>query len=202
MNLDNKFTLVEWSEDLDLSDFYAKAAARGFDNNSSQKALVDCFKNEREFNVWILYLNGEACGSVACHTLDLLGPNAYRICARTCMLTEYRPISGLLTKKRMVHEFQHITPQLYMPANIAWAGTDKDLYISSNDSPIASQRLVHKMWCPEMERIGLLTRECELEYRGHIQTFWKLNTERFLTALSKTHQWNQPEPSPSQTSLS
>lgn len=183
------FKLVEWSTELDLTDFYNEAGRRGFDNNKNQKVMVDCFKNERRWGVFILYKDDIACGSVAAHTLDILGPNAYRICARTCMLTEHRPVTGLLTKKRMIHEFQHITPQLYIPHLIEWCGRDKDLYISSNDSHVASQRLVHNLFCPEMEKIGILSKECVTEYRGHSQTFWKLNVDAFLANLNKYERW-------------
>ena len=48
------FNLVEWSPNLDLTQFYAEATRRGFINNASQKAMIDCFANEREWNVWIL----------------------------------------------------------------------------------------------------------------------------------------------------
>ena len=36
------YKIVSWSEDLDLTEFYAEAERRGFANNSSQKAMVDC----------------------------------------------------------------------------------------------------------------------------------------------------------------
>jgi hypothetical protein len=40
------FKIVPWSIDLDLTEFYKGAAARGFENNSTQKMLVDCFQKE------------------------------------------------------------------------------------------------------------------------------------------------------------
>jgi len=44
------FNLVEWTPQLDLTEFYAEATSRGFVNNSSQKAMIDCFNNEREWH--------------------------------------------------------------------------------------------------------------------------------------------------------
>jgi len=41
------YKIIPWSEDLDLSNFYAEADRRGFVNNASQKAMIDCFRNER-----------------------------------------------------------------------------------------------------------------------------------------------------------
>jgi hypothetical protein len=40
-----------------------------------------------------------------------------------------------------------------------------------------------------MAKIGLLERVIEQEYRGHVQSFWKLNTDVFLEALSKNNRW-------------
>ena len=52
------YKVVEWSNNLDLTNFYSEATRRGFVNNASQKAMIDCFRNEREWNAWILY-NGD-----------------------------------------------------------------------------------------------------------------------------------------------
>ena len=76
------YKIIPWSEDLDLTDFYRYCKDKGFINNASQKALIDCFRNEREWQVWILYYNDVAVGSVAAHSID----EGYRICARTCVL--------------------------------------------------------------------------------------------------------------------
>ena len=48
------YKVSKWNELLDLSDFYAEAERRGFKNNSSQTAMIDCFRNEREWEAWIL----------------------------------------------------------------------------------------------------------------------------------------------------
>ena len=51
--------MIPWTEDLDLSIFYQEAEKRGFKNNSSKKMLVDSFRNEKEWSVWILYYNDD-----------------------------------------------------------------------------------------------------------------------------------------------
>ena len=184
------YKLVEWSQDLDLTYFYNEAKHRGFDNNSSQHNMIDCFKNEREFKAWILYLNDLPVGSVACHTLDMLGPNSYRICARTCLIPDNTNYKGLFTVKRLICEHQNINDQYFIPAMIDYLGIDKNMYITSNESPIASQRLVHNIYCPTMEKMGLLTNMGEHFYRGHVQTFWKLNKDVFLKQLEEV-KWKQ-----------
>ena len=58
------FTVVEWNESLDLTEFYNSAASKGFANNASQQAMIDCFRNEAEWAAWILYQDNTAVGSV------------------------------------------------------------------------------------------------------------------------------------------
>jgi hypothetical protein len=181
--------LHDWNPELDLTEFYSEMGRRGFENNSSQSKMIDCFKNESMYKAWILYKDNYACGSVISHSLPILGSKSYRICARTASFSECFPKRGLLTRKRMIHQLQHVTAQIYIPRQIEYLGHDKDLFISSNDSIVASQRIVHNLWCPEMERIGLLSKECEMEYRGHVQSFWRLNVGRYLTELAKYPRW-------------
>ena len=184
------FKIVPWTEDLDLTEFYTKAAARGFENNSTQKALVNCFDNEREKQVWILYSNESPIGSVAAHSLDTFGPNSYRICARTCTFGEARPSHSLITVNRLINEHQNLTDQFFIPQCIEWAGIDNDLYISSHPSTVGTQKMVHNIYCPTLEKKGLFEKSAEVFYRGHVQTFWKVHTRRFLDDLSKYPRWD------------
>ena len=183
------YKLVKWSDELDLTKFYKKAEERGFHNNSSKEVMIDCFNNERDYMVWILYMNDEVIGSVAAHSLDILGSNAYRICARTCSFAEARPYKGLLSATKIIREHQNFTAQFFIPAAVEWLGLDKDLYISSHPSDVGTQRIVHNIYCPTLVKTGALEYTCDLEYRGHYQTFWKLNKPVFLNQLSKYHRW-------------
>jgi hypothetical protein len=184
------YKLVPWSADLDLTDFYARAKARGFDNNASESALVHCFRNEPRSQVWILYQDDIAVGSVAAHSLNILGTNAYRICARTCTFAEARPSHALITVNRLIKQHQNLTAQFFIPACIEWCGADADMYISSHPSEVGTQRMVHNVYCPTLVKTGTLERTCELEYRGHLQTFWKLNVPVFLEQLNRYPRWN------------
>ena len=177
------YKIIPWTEDLDLTDFYEQANCRGFVNNNSQKTMIDCFRNERAWCVWILYYNDIAVGSVAAHTID----EGYRICARTCVLSDLLPLNTLRTRNQIITH-QHITAQYFMPACIEWA---KDpMYITSHPSNVGTQKLVHNIWGPSLERTGVLTKSFEKEYRGHVQTFWKLNVDVFLEQLEKV-KWKQ-----------
>jgi hypothetical protein len=177
------YKIVPWTQDLDLTDFYQYCESKGFVNNASQKAMIDCFRNEREWCVWILYYNDVAVGSVAAHSIN----EGYRICARTCVLTELLPTTTLRTRNQII-KHQHVTAQFLMPACIEWVGNN-DMYITSHPSQVGTQQLVHTIWGPSLEKTGVLTRAFEKEYRGHIQTFWKLNTNMFLEQLSKVDKW-------------
>ena len=179
------YKIIPWTEELDLTDFYRYCTAKGFVNNSSQKAMVDCFRNEREWQVWILYYNDVAVGSVAAHSID----EGYRICARTCVLSELLPLNTLRTRNQIATH-NHVTAQFFMPSCIEWVNNKGEMYITSHPSEVGTQRLVHTVWGPTMERVGVVSRAFEKEYRGHMQTFWKLNPDVFLEQLEKV-KWKQ-----------
>jgi hypothetical protein len=172
------YKIIPWTPELDLTDFYRYCESKGFINNASQKAMIDCFGNECEWCVWILYYNDVAVGSVAAHSID----EGYRICARTCVLSELLPLNTLRTRNQIVTH-QHVTAQHLMPACIKWVGDKADMYITSHPSEVGTQRLVHTVWGPSLEKTGVLTRSFEKDYRGHTQTFWKLNADVFLEQL-------------------
>jgi hypothetical protein len=184
------YKLVDWSPELDLSDFYRLAAARGFENNSSQRVLVDSFKNELESKVWILYYNDVPVGSAACHSLDIFENKSYRICARTCVFTDLLPLQHLRSRGYTIQKHQNATAQFFIPKCIEWAPSDADLYISTNSSEVASQDQVHRIYCPALVETGALEKTTELSYRGHLQTFWKLNREVFLDQLNQLPRWD------------
>ena len=182
--------MIRWSEDLDLSDFYAKAASKGFGNNSSRKMLVDCFANERQKQTWMLYHNSKAVGSVAAHSLDVpeLGSNAYRICARTCVFTDELPRMSLRTVTGITTH-QNYTAQYLMPTCIDWCPTDSDLYITSTESEVGSQRLVNKIFCPALESTNVLKFAGSFTYRNTVQNFWLVNVDKFNEELSRYGRW-------------
>ena len=184
------FTLIPWTEDLDLDEFYAEAARRGFDNNSSQKKMIDCLRNEKEWAAWILYQDNKAIGSVAAHSFDnIMGPNSYRICVRTCILPHERKYKAVISARRAIAEHQNLTSQFFIPKCVEWAGEDKNLYITSNENSSGSQRLVHTIFFPTLAKTGVMTKVGDVFYRGSDQTVWQLNTEQFLKELVIAPKW-------------
>ena len=178
------YKIIPWTSTLDLDNFYALARAKGFVNNASQKAMIDCFSNEREWCVWILYHNDIAVGSVAAHSID----EGYRICARTCVFTELLPLTTLRTRNQ-IKTHQHITAQFFMPVCIDWINNKADIYITSHPSDVGTQRLVHNIWGPLLESTGVLSKAFEKEYRGYTQTFWKLDPVEFTKQLDLYGRW-------------
>jgi hypothetical protein len=186
------YRVIPWTADLALENFYAEAKSRGFENNSSQKVLVDCFNNETHKQVWILYYKDQAVGSVAAHSFPEMGKNSYRIAARTCVFTDQLPGAygkGLRTIS-VITQHQNPTAQFLIPACIAWAPEGSDLYITSNESSVGTQRLVHSIFGPAMEKMGLMKRVRDMEYRGTQQTVWQLFPTLFLENLAKFPKWN------------
>lgn len=190
----SSYKLVPWSENLDLTEFYAEAGRRGFTNNESQFAMVERIQREREWATWILYHNDKPVGSAGAHSLECL-PYAYRICTRTCVFTDQLegPYGNALRTKSVITGHQNPTAQFFIPACIEWAGRDKDLYITTNVSEVASQRRVNDIFAPLLQKTGVLTLEHVMEYRGHLQNFWKLNVPLFLEQLERVPNWsNRP----------
>jgi len=186
----SSYKLVPWSEDLDLTEFYAEAGRRGFTNNESQFAMVERIQREREWAIWILYYNNKAVGSVAAHSIDCL-PYAYRICARTCILTDQLagPYGNALRTKSVITEHQNPTAQFFIPACIEWCGRDSNMYITTNHSEVASQRRVNDIFAPLLQKTGVLELAHVMEYRGHEQNFWKLDARMFQEQLEKLPRW-------------
>ena len=182
------YKIVPWTETLDLSDFYRLAQARGFVNNSSQKMLVDCFRKEQEWQVWILYYNNVAVGSVAAHSFPEMGNDAYRVAARTCVFTDLLPTNSLRTKNQIVTH-QHVTSQFLIPACIEWAPKGSRLYITSNENDAGTQRLVHRIFGPAMEATGQMKKIKDIFYRGTDQTVWEIFPVRFYEELNKHSRW-------------
>jgi hypothetical protein len=181
------YKIVPWTADLELTDFYSEAGRRGFVNNASQKAMIDCFDNELEKQVWILYNKDRPVGSVAAHSFPEMGINSYRVLARTCTFAEARPSKGLITTKRLIAEHQNLTDQFLLPACIEWA--KGNLYATSNMSMIASQRLVHTIYFPTLAKLGIAEFVCNMNYRYTDQSVWKIYPDRFLENLSKFPRW-------------
>ena len=183
------YKIVPYSETLDLTEFYTEADQRGFKNNSSKKMLVDSFVNEKEWQVWILYFDDKAVGSVAAHSFEeIMGPNSYRIAARTCVFTDKLPTNTLRTRNQIVTH-QHVTSQFLIPTCIQWAPKDSRLFITSNESEVGTQRLVHKIFAPAMEETGQMKKIKDVFYRKTWQTVWELFPDKFMQELKKNKRW-------------
>lgn len=183
------FNLIEWNPKLNLDDFYKEAGKKGFVNNSSQKSMIDCFKNEKEWNAWILYKNDKAVGSVAAHSFDdVMGPETYRVLTRVCAFPEVQSRKGLLTINRMMRQHQHISDQFFLPKCIAWS-QGKNIYATSNNNPDASQRLVHKFYFPTLEEMKIVKKVKNVFYRGTEQTVWQIYPDEFLCSINRYHRW-------------
>ncbi len=180
--------LIPWNDNLDLGEFYAEASRRGFLNNASQKAMVDCLRNEREWQVWILYKDNKAVGSVAAHTFDIMGDNSYRICVRNCAFPDALPRKTF--NKKYFTQYQNVSAQLFIPKCIEWAGEDKNLYITTNESEVASQRLVHRTYMPALQNQGVVSRIKDIFYRNTHQTVWQVHPAKFLEELNKYPRWS------------
>lgn len=184
---------MPWSPTLDLTGFYLTAMSKGFVNNSSQKMLVECFKNEKEKQVWILYFKNTPIGSVAAHSFDdVMGENTYRIAARTCVFTDM--ITGVygnaLRTISVITKHQNPTAQFLIPTCIEWAPSKSRLFITTNESEIGTQRRVHNIFGPALEKQGIMKRIKNIMYRNTPQTIWEFFPDKFYKEINKYPRWD------------
>ena len=184
------YKIVEWTPDLDLSDFYAEATRRGFENNHSQKAMFDCFRNEREWKGWMLEYNGRYVGGVCAHSFDdVMGPGSYRILARTCVFTDLTHRPHFYTKNTSIVGQQCAAAQFYVPVTLQHFGLDKKFYATSNANPVGNQQRVNRLWFPVQERLGRFKLAKTQFYRGCEQNIWELNTQEWCSSIATYEQW-------------
>lgn len=189
-----KFRIEPFSEDIDMSEFYAEAAKRGFENNTSAHWLIGCFAKEREAQAWVLFYNDMPVGTVAAHSFDdVMGPNSYRIAARTCVLTD--KLEGMtygtgLRGISVITKHQNPTAQFLIPACIEWAPNDAKLYITSNENEAGTQKRVHNIFGPALQKLGVMEPVKNVFYRGTNQTVWSFDQHLFLEQLDKFGRWN------------
>ena len=182
--------MLPYSPEMDLESFYQKAASKGYKNNSNKKIMVDAFDSEREKQVWIMYNDDSPVGAVAAHSLDIISSTAFRICARTCVFTDELPKTSLRTVTGITTH-QNYTAQYLMPACLDWIPEWGDAFITSNELEGGSQRLVHRIFCPALEKTGVLELWDRKMYRGTVQHFWKVNKEQFYEELDRFGRWDK-----------
>lgn len=183
------YSIQEYQRNIDLSSFYQRCLEKGFMNNASPKRLIDTFEKQKFFKLWILFYNNLPVGSTVAHDFDdVMGENSYRICARTCVLSDMLPIKHIRTKDGIVNH-QNVCSQIFIPEILRTLPQDSDCYITSSDKEEASMKQVNGIWAKLLSKQGVLERMKDVFYRGADQTVWRLNREQFLAQLKQHPQW-------------
>ena len=187
--MNNEISIRPWNEKMDLSEFYSLAKQKGFINNSNQKIMIDCFRNEKEWMAWILFKKEKPIGSVVAHSFDdVMGEKSFRILARTCVLDGVVG-SGLTTAKKAIQQHQNITDQYLFTKCLEWVGDRGRIYATSNTSKFASQKLVHNIYFPTLEKLGIVTKVKDVRYRYTDQTVWEIHKNKFFENLARYPRW-------------
>jgi len=185
------YEIKEYNENLDLTYFYNKCKEKGFINNSSKSKLIKNLKKEKEFKLWILYYNNKPVGSTAIHSFDnVMGENSYRICARSCVLSDELNIKNIRSIRGGIDKHQYVSSQFYIPLCIEWAPKGSKLYVTTSNKNEASMRLVHNLFFPQLSKIGIVKKIKNIFYGGVEQTVWQLLPEVFLESLNKCPRWD------------
>jgi hypothetical protein len=184
------YKLIEYTPELDLSEFYGEAEKRGFENNHSQKSMFDCFRNEREWKGWMLEYNGRYVGGVCAHSFDdVMGPNTYRILARTCVFTDFTHRPSFYTKSTSIIGQQCAAAQFYVPIALQHFGVDNKFYATSNANPVGNQQRVNRLWFPVQEKLERFKLVKTQFYRGCNQNIWELNVANWCSSIATYDQW-------------
>jgi len=184
------YEIKKYNEDLDLTFFYKKCEEKGFTNNSSKEKLIDSFKNDKEYQLWILYYNNKPVGSTAIHSFDdIMGKNSYRICVRTCVLTDELNIKHIRPKS-IIKKFQNIISQIFVPISIKQTPENSSLYITTSNKEIASMKAIHNLVLPELSKTNSVKNIKNVYYKGTEQTIWQLFPNIFLNNLNRYPKWS------------
>jgi hypothetical protein len=170
----------------DLTEFCLTAKQRGYLNNSNKQILIDYISKYEDATLYLLYYKNKIVGTSVSHSLKelgILGKNAYRIAARTCLIP-HDNINKIYTYNQ-IKTHQGPAPQILIPVCIEHLGKEKPLYISSNENETGTQQHVHRLYCPLMNKVGVLQDPIELEYKGTFQYFWRVNVEEYYSQLEK-----------------
>ena len=97
--------------------------------------------------------------------------------------------TGLGSGRWYIQQHQNTTCQFFVPKMIEWCGIDSEMYSTSNELDGGSQRKVHKIYFPLLEKQGEWTKGPTIEYRGCTQQVWKLNPTVFLENLNRNPRW-------------
>lgn len=171
------YTIKEWNENLDLSEFYDEARKRGYHNNDSYESMIQPFENLDDTKILILYYNGIAVGSSISHPfLD-----GYRIFTRLCVFTDLTPFKRCGTVKAF-KEHQHITPRFFLPEH---AKLKKQLYFTTHPEETAKMQSMHTLVTRWLEQCNVIEHYDDVTYRGCTQSVWKVNTERWLNDMNR-----------------
>jgi hypothetical protein len=167
-----------------LVEFMVECGNRGLVNNSSIEMLYG-YRDEKQHALFLLWFNDRIVGTFGSHSMNVF-PDSYRICARMCILTDLTDYPAIRTLNQ-IKTNKHLTALYAIPKCIEWVKSvnpNGSMYITSHPSDVGTQRLVHNIYCPAMEKIEVLKNEGSYFYRGSEQTFWKLNTEKFYETIN------------------
>ena len=182
------YEIKEYDDSLDLNYFYDKCKKKGYSNNCSKSKLVKNLITEKEFKLWILYFNQKPIGTTALHGFeDVMGENSYRICVRTCVISEDTHLSKVRTLEGIL-QHQNITSQIYIPLCLDHIKNKGLAYITTCDKDTASMKAVHHVYAPALSKKGILKKIKDIFYKGTQQTVWLLDRDQFVKQVAQDPQ--------------
>ena len=176
------YSVVEFSGvDQPLQDFMDECARRGLENNSTIEKL-NLFKSQPRNVLFLLKKDERVVGTFGAHTLSLFD-NAYRICARACVLTDHTEHNSLRTVNQ-IKTHQNVLARYGLDACIKWVNDpNANIYISTHPSEVGAMKLMHRIVLPAFEKTGFVQCVGDHLYMKHVQTFWKVFPEKYYEQI-------------------
>lgn len=159
------------SPDIDLTNFFYEANKLGYEDNNSYDRLHG--------QVFVLLKTGVAKGMCIVHEFQ----DGYRILSRTCILPSFYEQSSIITQAD-IKRYQFPFQKWLMAACVEYC-KDSPMYITTSDNDKGGQRLVHKIWAPMMEDMGVLKYLRPIVYRKSNHHLWKVNGTEFVKQHAK-----------------
>lgn len=159
------------SLDIDLTNFFKEANQLSYTDNNSYDRLHG--------QVFVLLKNNLVKGMCIVHEFE----DGYRILSRTCILPSFYEKNSIITRSD-IKRYQFPFQKWLMPACVEYC-KHSPMYITTSDSKKGGQRLVHKIWAPMMEDMGILEYLRPIVYRKSNHHLWKVNGSEFVKQHAK-----------------
>jgi len=171
------YTVKEYHPKMDLNQFYEEARKRNYHNNDSYESMIKPFEDLPDTKIFILYYNNRVVGTSISHPFL----NGYRIFTRLCVFIDMTHFQGCWTPQ-IFKRHQHVTPQIFFREHSKLKGP---LYFTTHSENTGKMTSMHRSVTKWLEECEIINWWGDINYRGCVQSVWKVNTQKWLNDMNK-----------------